>query len=111
MSNITLTQALEIGLRHHNAGELQQAESAYRQVIAQHPEQPNALYLLGVLAHQTGSSNVAIELIERAIGAHPIAEFYVTLGYVLRTMGRMGEAIEACGCAVRLAPNSSEAHN
>jgi predicted O-linked N-acetylglucosamine transferase (SPINDLY family) len=38
MARVTVEQALQIALQHHQAGRLAQAEVLYRQILAQHPE-------------------------------------------------------------------------
>ena len=49
---LTLQQVLDLGVKHHSAGELYQAENIYNQILAADPSQPQALHLLGVIAHQ-----------------------------------------------------------
>ena len=54
MSTLTIEQAFQIAVQHHQAGRLSQAEQLYRQILAQMPNHPDALHLLGVVAHQAG---------------------------------------------------------
>ena len=58
---MTLQQQLESALSHHQAGRLAEAEAIYRQILSQHPNQAEALNLLGTLAAQVGQSDVAVE--------------------------------------------------
>ena len=51
---LTIEQAIEFALEHHNAGDLSKAESIYNQILQAEPNQPEALHLLGVIAHQMG---------------------------------------------------------
>ena len=64
----TISEALAIAIQHHQAGRLQAAEQIYRQILAVEPNQADALHLLGVIAHQVGKHEVAVEYIRRAIG-------------------------------------------
>ena len=64
---LTLQQALDLAVQHHTAGEFTQAESIYRQILEAHPDQPQALHLLGVIAHQRGENEQAVTLIEKAL--------------------------------------------
>jgi len=57
---------LSAGLQWHQAGELKQAEAAYRQVLDRQPDNDEALHLLGVLMHQAGHHELAQQLIEAA---------------------------------------------
>ncbi len=71
-----ISEALAIAVGHHQSGRLQAAEQIYRQVLAVAPNQVDAIHLLGVLAHQTGKHELAVEYIGRAIrlnGAWPLS--------------------------------------
>ena len=68
---MTLAQQLQSGLSRHQAGRLAEAEEIYRQVLAQQPNQADALHLLGVLAKQTGRLDAAVDLIRQAIALKP----------------------------------------
>ena len=50
--SVTIPQSIRIGLEHHQAGQLREAEQIYRQVLDIDPNNPEALHLLGVIAHQ-----------------------------------------------------------
>ena len=81
MPPMTLQQAFELALGHHQFGRLAEAETIYRQVLAAEPRQADALHMLGVLAHQMGRNDVAAELIGQAIAAAPgVADFHSNLG-------------------------------
>src|SRR5438045_2558026 len=73
MSQLTIDQAMQIALGHHQAGRWAEAEAIYRQVLAQCPDHVGAMHLLGVLACQTGQTDAAIDLIRRAIAINPTA--------------------------------------
>jgi Flp pilus assembly protein TadD len=49
-------------------GRLQQAEAAYRQVLAVEPAHAEALHLLGAIAHRAGRNDLAIHYIRQAVG-------------------------------------------
>ena len=57
-------------MRHHQAGELAQAEAIYQQILNVKRDHADALHLLGLKAHQVGDDPKAIELISRAVGMH-----------------------------------------
>ena len=57
---LSLQQAIDLAVQHHNAGRLSEAESLYQQILQSNPSQPVALHLLGVIAHQVGKNDVAI---------------------------------------------------
>jgi Flp pilus assembly protein TadD len=65
-----IADQLARGRRHHQAGQLLQAENCYRKVLAIDPNQFEALHLLGVVSHQLGHSDLAAGLIAKAIALH-----------------------------------------
>ena len=58
---------LEQALAHHRAGQLQQAEAIYRQILRSQPDHPDALHLLGVVALQAGRNDTAVMYIVLAL--------------------------------------------
>src|SRR5262245_17638792 len=67
-SSVTYTLSLlNDAIDHHRAGRTAEAERGYRAVLAQQPQQIDALHLLGVVCQQRGDSLGAVELIKRAI--------------------------------------------
>ncbi len=80
---------LSEGVRHHNAGRLDEAEAMYRRVLKAHPDNADALHLLGVAARQAGRHDVAVDLIQRAIarnGRNP--SYHANLGTALEVSVR-----------------------
>ena len=63
----TISELLAVALKHHTAGRLEAAEEIYRRVLAEAPDHPEALHLLGTIAHQAGQHEAAVQYIERAI--------------------------------------------
>jgi tetratricopeptide (TPR) repeat protein len=110
MSQMTIAQAINLALGHHQAGRLQDAESIYRQILAHDPKNADALHLLGVVAHQCGNYPAAIELIGKSISIQPVhPSAYTNLGESLRLSGRLPEARDALLKAIQQQPTSAEA--
>ncbi|CAK0749504.1 protein O-GlcNAc transferase [uncultured Gammaproteobacteria bacterium] len=111
-SQKTLHHLLQTGFRQHKAGELAAAERCYRQVLRLQPHQADALYLLGLLAYQTGQHDRAVSLIEQALHRAPGSpDAHLHLGMAYRAMHRMDRA-EACfRQALALVPSHSLAWN
>ncbi|MDG2033084.1 MAG: tetratricopeptide repeat protein, partial [Rhodospirillales bacterium] len=96
----------------HDAGQLQQAESLYRDILSKDPACASARHRLGVLAFQTGQLEAALKLIDSAAVLEPEnAVFHMSLGAILRSQGRLQEAEAACRKSVVLDPKNPDAHN
>ena len=88
------TNAIDVAMKHHHAGELQQAEHLYREILRANPRHADALHLLGLVFHQVGKHDLARESIERAISLkrnEPV--FLTSLAAVLLTMGNHAGAV------------------
>lgn len=102
-----LTQAAE----HHRAGRLDLAARAYKEVLTRDPSNPDALYLMGVLALTGGKAEVAEQLSRQAAAVAPgwFAPF-VGLGNALQARGDLAGAEEAFRAALERHPQSAEAY-
>ncbi len=110
MSN--LDEALADAVRHHQAGNLPQAEQLYRHVLQADPNNADAWHLLGVAAHHAGRHGQAVEHIRRALALDSAqAIFHSNLGLALAALGRLDEALAAYREALRLQPGYANAHN
>jgi tetratricopeptide (TPR) repeat protein len=108
---MTLQQALDLGVRHHQAGRLREAEGIYRQILASDPNNAHALHLLGLLSSQVGQADIAVDYIRRAIALNPTAgQYHGNLGAALATAGRHEQAIEAYERAIQLRPDLADAY-
>jgi tetratricopeptide (TPR) repeat protein len=109
---MTLQQQLQSGMSHHQAGRLAEAEEIYHQVLAQNPDHPDALHLLGALAGEAGRLDEAISLISRAIAIHPNQVVYhCNLSEMNRRSGKLDDAISAARQAIHLNPNFARAYS
>lgn len=92
----SFVETFQRGFRHHQAGQLQQAEALYRQVLAVNPGHADSLHLLGVIARQVGQAARALEYIDKAIKLQPrAAAYHTSRGNALKDLGRTADA-EAC---------------
>jgi tetratricopeptide (TPR) repeat protein len=101
-----LTQAEQ----YRAAGRLVEGEAFCRRALEAQPNEPNALHMLGIIAHQSGKLGEAIGHIKRAIKAAPnVALFQANLGEMCRLAGRIDQAVAAGRRAVKLQANYPEA--
>jgi protein O-GlcNAc transferase len=96
----------------HQQGQLAQAETLYRQVLAVQPDHADALHFLGVLESQRGRREPGLSLIDRAVALNPrnIAAFYNRAG-ILRDMKRLEEALDSYDRALALKTDHTGALN
>ncbi|MHC4395198.1 MAG: tetratricopeptide repeat protein [Planctomycetota bacterium] len=107
-----VAETMEIAVRHHQAGRLQQAQRLYHQVLQTELDHPVALHLSGLIAYQTGRFQEAVDLVDRAIKADTrIPKFYNTFGVALEALGKYKQAVDAYQQAVSLRPDYVEAYN
>jgi predicted O-linked N-acetylglucosamine transferase (SPINDLY family) len=103
---VTVPQAFQLALQHHQAARLAEAEGLYRRILAVQPNHAEALHFLGVIAHQVGRHDVAVEWLRKSIAIepnNPIAQTHI--GEACRVMGRTDEAIIHFRRALQLNPD------
>ncbi len=111
-STVQTVTPIQLALQHHKAGHLQQAERIYRQILSADSDNAAANHYLGIIAHQVGKNDTAIQYIEKAIAANPnIPEMYCNLGNALRDLSRFDEAVASFQKAISLNPDNAETHN
>jgi protein O-GlcNAc transferase len=104
-----IRRSMQSALELHRAGQLAQAEALYRQILTQAPRHADALHFLGLIAHQCGRHERALELILRAIEIKGgDAGFYNNLGLVYEALHRPEEAVTAYRRAVEVNPDFVE---
>jgi FkbM family methyltransferase len=90
-------------------GQLAEAASLYRRILAENPQDADALHLLGVLEHQRKNLSAAVELIDRAIRLRPTnAAFFCNRGNVLQDLKRLDEALASYDRALTIKPDLAE---
>jgi len=105
-------QALDRALGLHRAGRLDEAEGLYRQILAREPDHAESLHLLGVIAHQGGHHETAVDLIGKAIARNNgVADFHCNIGNALQVLGRLAEAEAHYRRAIDLNPDHADSHN
>ncbi len=101
-----------VARKHHQAGQLAQAELVYRQILAIDPRHADGLHLLGGIALQTGHNKAAIDLIRKAIAVNRRnPAFHCDLGTALQHQGELDEAAKSYRQAIALKPDYAEALN
>jgi tetratricopeptide (TPR) repeat protein/glycosyltransferase involved in cell wall biosynthesis len=112
-TQLSCPDALALALEHHRAGQWAEAEEVCRQLLHAHPDHPEALHLLGLLAHQAGKYDEAVQAFARAIAISPREPMYHNnLGLALwARRGLPAEASASFRRALALEPHYAEAYN
>ena len=108
---LAIQEAIDLAVQHHAAGDLPKAEGIYQQILQADPNQPIALHYLGMIAHQVGKNDIAIDLISKAIAITPdYVEAHINHGIVLKALGKLDEAISSYQNALAINPDLAEVH-
>lgn len=98
-----LTPLLNRGVALQQKGDPDGALACYAEILKNHPHQPDALHLSGIIANQKGSHASAVDLIAKAIEVSPYnAMYHVNLANALEAMGRESAAEESLRRAIAL---------
>ncbi len=104
----TIDQLLHIVLQHQQDGRLLEAETLCRKVVADHPNNADAVHLLGLLCFQLGKPD-AVSHLRRCILLRPdMHQAHSNLGHLLSEQGQIEQAIASCRRAVELRPDFPE---
>ena len=102
---------LDRAMALHASGALAQAESIYRRVLANAPDDPDALNLLGLLCQDRGAYQESKFLLLKAIDIDPdFPEALTNLARLYLATGEPDAAAQAAGRAIELDPDLAEAH-
>jgi protein O-GlcNAc transferase len=103
---------LKLALQHLQAGRLPQAKMLYEKILLAEPNHSDALHMSGLICHQQGNSQNAVNLINQAIRTRPSEPIYFSnLGKVLQSQGRLLDAIASYRQVLVLKPNFADAYN
>lgn len=109
---VTISQAMEIALHCHKAGQLHKAIEIYRQILRVKPDIPEVHGNLGSALKQQGKLDEAALCYRRALALKPeFAEMHFNLGNVLFVQDRLAEAENCYRQALALKPEFAPLYN
>lgn len=96
----------------HKGGKFTEAESLYRRILGEIPDQFDANHNLGILLIQRGHMAEALDFLLRSVAIAPRSALaHMNLGNVLRNLDRDEEALESYERALAINPAYAEAYN
>jgi tetratricopeptide (TPR) repeat protein/SAM-dependent methyltransferase len=105
------TGLFALAVRHHQAGQLLEAEDLYRQVLASDRNHFGSLQNLGIIALQRGQPQAAVDVLARALAVNDRApDCHYNMAFALQALGRLDDAIGFYQQTIRLKPDYVEAH-
>ncbi|HIB86047.1 TPA: tetratricopeptide repeat protein, partial [Candidatus Poribacteria bacterium] len=79
--NLSIEQAFDLAVQHHQKGNFQEAEILYRKILEANPKHYQSLGYLGLLAKQFKKYDISKRLLEKVIQINPnLAEAHNNLG-------------------------------
>ena len=106
MTHQQISQQLSHAISLHQSGNLDDAESIYREVLKAEPQQTKALAMLGLAQLQRGNLPQGIDLLQASLQASPEQpDVLNNLGQALLLTGNPLSALEKFDQALTLAPN------
>jgi tetratricopeptide (TPR) repeat protein len=118
LKNISLTTVkkeikmnkIEQAMDDHKKGNWEQAENAYKEIIAEEPENADVMYLLAVLQRSQQKLEESLISIDKAIQTNKEAPAFLQLkGSILARLGRGDEAVVVLNKAIEKNPNLYQA--
>ena len=67
MTELTISEALRLGIEAHKAGRIKEADRYYTSILGSSPEHPDANHNLGVLAVGIGQVERALPYFKKAL--------------------------------------------
>ncbi len=101
----TIATTLQTALTMHQQGQLDLAETLYKEILQSQPSHFDALQLLATIAAQQGDSTLAVDLFDRALKVKPgFAAAWSNRGNALLELKRPDEALASYDRALRIQP-------
>lgn len=102
---------LELAVKAHFSGQLDEAERAYLSILERFPDDPRATHLLGLVYFNRGQLEPALPLLQKSLQLAPdVPEFHNNVALFCRSVGRPTDAVAHLQKAIQLDPNSLAAY-
>jgi len=98
----------EAGLQHLGAGRLLDAQLCCEQALTAEPGHADSLYLMGLISLQSRQHDHAVAWLSQAIRQTPKIDYLTSLGFTLKQMGRLDDALAVFDKAIQLKADDAE---
>jgi tetratricopeptide (TPR) repeat protein len=103
-------QLIQQALTTYQTGQLQSAEQICLSILAQYPQFPDAVHLLGVIAYVSGNLSDSVTYFEQAIKlSSDYTDAHINLGNALLMLNQIDKAIVSFKKAIRINPELADA--
>ena len=107
---IDLVESFATAFRLQQDGRLIEAETLYRAILGEAPQHAGSHHLLGLVEHQLGRHEAALQSIKQAVALNDAEpNYHNNLGTVYRSLGRIEEAVACYRHALALKPGFAAA--
>jgi len=108
---MTINEAFQLALQHHQKGDLEQAEHIYREILEVQPSNIHCYNNLGIILENKGQLDEAIIYYQKALQIVPdFVRSYYNLGLVLTKKKQFHEAMQCYIKVLQLDRNLIEAY-
>jgi predicted O-linked N-acetylglucosamine transferase (SPINDLY family)/glycosyltransferase involved in cell wall biosynthesis len=116
LENFLLTavhkKALQLAVYYHRSDRLNEAQQIYTKILQRQPDEPEALYGLGVLTNQIGDRDKAEQIFTDILKIEPKSvKALVSMGNLQQAQGKLPEAVEYYQKALTVQPNAVPIYN
>ncbi|MCU0537196.1 MAG: tetratricopeptide repeat protein [Hydrococcus sp. Prado102] len=116
LENFLLTavhkKVLQLAVQYHRSDRLTEAQQTYHKILQRQPDEPEALYGLGVLSNQIGDRDKAEQIFTDILKIQPKSvKTLVSMGNLQQAFGKLTESVEFYQKALSVQPNAVLIYN
>jgi len=109
---MTIDEEIRLALKHYQAGNLQQSEAIYREILKVNQNNADVFFYLGLTLQTKGQLDDALACYQKAVELRDtFFTAYNNIGNILQKKGQIDEAMTYYQKALQINPNFPEAYN
>ncbi|NJK48954.1 tetratricopeptide repeat protein [Candidatus Gracilibacteria bacterium] len=116
LENFLLTavhkKVLQLAVQYHRSDRLTEAQQTYHKILQRQPDEPEALYGLGILSNQIGDRDKAEQIFTDILKIQPNSvKALVSMGNLQQAKGKLTESAQYYQKALTIQPNAVPIYN